>query len=119
MILWLSSPRACSRLYEAISYSSKRILKFCYVGNGIIAHVSKQDHVNTHNRQLHDIGVVNCLVGKVHSRLEDRKRRLGANGVSPYFQILLDGPNMLVGAVCCLLYNRLCVSGEGIDKVLL
>lgn len=91
----------------------------CGLGMGITAHISKQDHVDSHNRQLHDIGVVNCLIGKVHGRLEDRKRRLGANGIPSYLQILLDGPNMLVSAVCCLLYNRLRVSGEGIDKVLL
>ena len=89
------------------------------MGYGITAHIPKQDHVNSQNRQFHDNGVVNCLVGKVHSRLKDRKRRLGANGIPSYFQILFDGPNMLVGAICCLLYNRLCIRGEGIDKVLL
>jgi hypothetical protein len=63
--------------------------------------------------------MIDRLVWKVQSRLEDRKRGLGANGVSSYFQVLLDGPNVFVGAVCCLLYNRLCVSGEIVDKVLL
>jgi hypothetical protein len=61
----------------------------------------------------------NCLVGKVQTRLEDCKRWLGANGVSSYFQVLIDGPNMLVGAVCCLLYDRLCVRAEGLDEALL
>jgi hypothetical protein len=49
--------------------------------------------------------MLNCLIGKVQTRLEDCKRWLGANGVSSHFQVLLDGPNMLVGAVSRLLYN--------------
>jgi hypothetical protein len=89
------------------------------VGNSIAAYIAKKDHVSRQNRQLPNSGVVNRLVGKVQSRLEDCKRRLGANGVSSYFQVLLDAPNMLVGAVCCLLYNRLCESAKGLDKALL
>jgi hypothetical protein len=89
------------------------------VGKSIAAHIAEQDHVNRQNRQLLNGGVVNCLVGDVQTRLEDRKRRLGANGVSSYFQVLLDSPNVLVGAVCCLLYDRLCISGKFIDKALL
>ena len=63
--------------------------------------------------------MLNRLIRKVHTRLEDCKRWLGANGVPSHFQVLLDAPNMLMGAVCCLLYNRLCVRAEGLDEALL
>jgi hypothetical protein len=75
------------------------------VGDSISTHITEEDHVDGHDPQFLDDGVVNCLVGKVHTRLQDCKRRLSADGVSSYFQVLIDGPNMLVGAIGGLLYN--------------
>jgi hypothetical protein len=49
--------------------------------------------------------VVNCLVGEVQIYFEDCKTRRDANGGYPYFQVLLDGPDMVTIAVCGLLYN--------------
>jgi hypothetical protein len=98
---------------------NQRIINVVMWVVSIPAHIAEQNHVNRQNRQLLNSGVVNCLVGNVHTCLEDRKRRLGANGVSSYFEVLLDGPNMFVGAVCCLLYNRLRVSGKVLDKAFL
>jgi hypothetical protein len=84
-----------------------------------VIYIAKQYHVNRQNCQLLDDGVANCLVGEVHARLEDRKRWFRANGISSYFQVFLDAPDVFVGAVGGLLDNRLCVSAEVLDKAFL
>jgi hypothetical protein len=118
-MLWLSSPRACSLLYEAMSYVKRCIVKLCHIGGGIPAYIGKKNHIDCQNRQLLNGWVANCLVRKVQTRLEDCKTWLRANCPPSVFQVFLDTANVVVGAVYSLLYDCLCVSGEALDKAFL
>jgi hypothetical protein len=103
-ILCSSSPRACSTLYEKISYNSKNHASALLPLGGIKqTDISDDDHVDCTCREMLERGMIEHIVGKVHVELEQSKRGLGADCVPPHAQVAVDVTYISVRAVLSLL----------------